>query len=92
MPPYNIMSTAAPRGEKEERSFTLQAAATWGEQCNCKFFTSGGRAGCQHPPAKPSRLVLISTMRCWAKVVDRTCGAVTADNEVDDIVEGEEEQ
>ena len=24
MPPYNIMSTAAPRGEEEERSFTLQ--------------------------------------------------------------------
>ena len=25
-PPYNIMSTAKPRGEEEERKFTLQAA------------------------------------------------------------------
>ena len=26
-PPYNIMSTARPRGEEEERKFTLQAEA-----------------------------------------------------------------
>ena len=32
VPPYNIMSTAAPRGEEEERSFTLQAATNQPEK------------------------------------------------------------
>ena len=54
MPPYNIMSTAAPRGEEEERSFTLQAGATWREQCNCKFFTQVAELVASTPLQSPA--------------------------------------
>ena len=54
MPPYNIMSTAAPRGEQEERSFTLQAAATWREKCNCKFFTQVAELVASTPLQSPA--------------------------------------
>ena len=101
MPPYNIMSTAAPRGEEEERSFTLQAATNQPEKKRFNvFFFHRWQSWWPAPPYKAQQVGTCytwtdSTMRWKSGGEDRTCVAAgwwTTDNEVDDIEEEEEEQ
>ena len=69
-PPYNIMSTAKPRGEEDERKYTLQARTKpyykllFAKEISVEIRyllnkilvnTSGGPVGRQHPFRKSTR-------------------------------------